>query len=232
MVIGGAQPYCHLGVGVEIVIDEAEEAGFVVEGAGDAFDEGREVEGDDIEANADGGEILLDHGGHALAILVAGVGNDGELDGVAAAIAQGSILQLESVLGEFTHGGRGVEGMGREFLVEPELVGWRDETDRGLGMTFEDHAHQVVSVDGRGDRAAEAGGCEPGLLVIGEGGGGNLVEPHLFGIERDAGIEDGLGGFFFKRFERLGIDGVDEIDLSAGEAKHFDIAILLDVEPD
>ena len=76
MILGGTEPYVHLAVGVEVGVHEAEEAGFVVEGAGDALDERRKIERDQIHLDADLRKILLDHGDHLLAGFVAGIGDD------------------------------------------------------------------------------------------------------------------------------------------------------------
>ena len=58
-----------------------------------------------------------------------------------------------------------------------------------------------------------------------------MIEPHLLGIERRPRIARHrwiLSGHFVEIF---GIQRVDEMNFSAGQTQHFDIAVLLDVEP-
>jgi hypothetical protein len=80
--------------------------------------------------------------------------------------------------------GVGTIRFGFQLAVEPEFVGGRNRADGGLGVAVEDHAAQIVAVDGLRNRAPEIGGAEPGALVFGNGSARHLVEPHEIGIER------------------------------------------------
>ena len=76
MIVRRAEPNVHLRIGIEIVICEAEEAGFITEVLADALDERTEIQSHQIHFDADCGEILLYHRRHALASLVAGIGDE------------------------------------------------------------------------------------------------------------------------------------------------------------
>ena len=54
VVRGGTEPDVHLRARVEIEIGEAKQAGFVIEGLGDALDERGEIQSDHIQPDADG----------------------------------------------------------------------------------------------------------------------------------------------------------------------------------
>ena len=67
MIGRGAEPDVHHGVGVGIDVVDAEQAGLIVLRVHEALDERGEVERDDGDLHADGGEILLDERSHLLA---------------------------------------------------------------------------------------------------------------------------------------------------------------------
>jgi len=83
MIIGGAHPDGHLAIGVKIDIAKAEHRRLVIKFLRNAFDERREVKCDHIDLDTELSEIFLHHDSHALPRFIAGVGDDGKLDGVA-----------------------------------------------------------------------------------------------------------------------------------------------------
>ncbi len=93
-------------------------------------------------------------------------------------------------------------------------------------------AHDVVAIDGVGNGPAEFVGAEPATLVIGQRGGGHLIEEDHFPIERRAGIHHRARRFRRQPVVHLRIQLVHDIELAAAETKQLQFAILLDVEAD
>src|SRR5207302_5470187 len=141
------QPDIHLLAGIKSNIHRAEQASLIIKRAGDAFDERREVESDNVELNANARKVLLNHGGHALAILVAGVGDHRKLNGVSVFIAQRAILHPEAVLLEPFHGRLLIERMRLQPGVEPELIPWRYRACGRTSVSAKDDAGEILTVD-------------------------------------------------------------------------------------
>src|SRR5216683_860224 len=97
-------------------------------------------------------------------------------------------------------------------------------------MAGVDDADEVGAIDGQGDSFAKFGGAEPAFFVLGESGSGNQVEPHKLGIKAGTCVMSCSRRFFLKTVEKVGIEGIDEMDFAATEAKNFDVVIALNVE--
>src|SRR5260370_12858627 len=97
-------------------------------------------------------------------------------------------------------------------------------------MAGVDDADEVSAIDGQGNSFAKFGGAEPAFFVLGESGSGNQVEPHKLGIKAGTGVMSGGRRFFLKRVEKVGIEGIDEMDFATTEAKNFDVVIALNVQ--
>ena len=100
MIFRGAEPDVHLAVGVEIGVGEAEQTCFVVVGTGDALDQRREIESDDIYLDSDLRKILLNHGDHLLAGFIARAGDDGKFDGIAEPVAKSIAVEVKASASE------------------------------------------------------------------------------------------------------------------------------------
>src|ERR1700733_5175434 len=96
VVLRGAQPHVHLLVRVQIHIRQAQQNRLIIEGLRHALDQRREVQCYDIDVDTDLLQIVLNQNGHALAIFVPGVRNDGKDNRVALVILECAILHAES----------------------------------------------------------------------------------------------------------------------------------------
>src|SRR5216684_1463993 len=230
MIFRGAEPHVHLAVGVEVSVHQAEQASFIVVGAGDAFDQGRKIEGDQIHLDADLRKILLNHGGHLLAGFIAGAGDDREFDAIARGVSKHTAVEAEARASEEVKSGSGIVLRRGKLGIEPEMIGWGDGAVSGLGMAGVDDPGEVGAIDSQRDGLAKFGGAEPNLLVVRNSGGGNLVEPELFRVEAGAGVVCGGRRFFLEAVEEIGIERIDEMDFAAAEAKNFDVMIALNVQ--
>src|SRR5580658_10840403 len=121
---------------------------------------------------------------------------------------------------------------GFKLAVEPEFVGGRNRTYSGLRVSVEDHASQIVAVDGFGNRTPEIGGAEPSALVFGNRSACYLVEPHEIGIERSSRIVRQPRRTGGQAVEVVAVENVNQVKLTAFEAQHLDVAIRLNVEMD
>ena len=96
--------------------------------------------GHEVDLDADLAEVILNKDAHALALLVAGVGDDRELDRIAALVEQLAVLQVEAIGLEAFERGLRIVCFGFEFVVEPEFVGRRNRADGGLRVAVIDDA--------------------------------------------------------------------------------------------
>src|SRR5216684_3879606 len=111
------------------------------------------------------------------------------------------------------------------------MVGRRNGPEGRMGASTENDAAQIGAIDGHGNGFAEPGCAEPLLLVFGQGGGGNLVEPQLFGIEARASVVSNCGRFFLQSIEVFSVKSIDQMNFTTTEAEQFNVAIPLNIEP-
>src|SRR5437588_4751161 len=89
----------------------------------DAFDQRTEIETHQIHLDADVSEILLDHGRHTLAGLVAGVCNDRKFHRMSFAVSQHAAIQPKTILPQSAGYLFWIEFLCFQLCVEPETVG-------------------------------------------------------------------------------------------------------------
>ena len=232
MVRRGTEPDVHLRARIQVQIGQTQQARFVIEGLGDALDQGGKVQRNHVQMNADGQQVLLDHGCDSLAVAVPGIGDEGELHRVPFAVVQLAAAETKSVALQAAARGGPIERMRLQRGVEPELVGGRYGPLGRPGVAAVDYAAQVRAVDGLGHGAPEGGGSKPGLLVGRERRGGGLVEPHHLRFQRGPGIQHRTGRQFRQIVECVGVHRIDQIDLSAAKLDQLDVPVLLNLQAD
>ena len=123
MVLGRAQPDIHLFIGIQIHVGQSQHRRFVVKSLRDTFDQGREVECDQVHLHANLPQVLLNQNRHPFPILVPRIGDDREHHRISFAIFQRPVFEPESLsLQEFQSCIRTV-GLRMQLAVEPEFVG-------------------------------------------------------------------------------------------------------------
>src|SRR5207249_3921001 len=212
-------------------IDEAAEARFVIVSTSDALNQGGKIESDQVYLDSNLRKVLLDHGEHLLAGFVTGIGDDRKFDAISRGIAQSSSFEPEPCPGKQLKRSRGIVLRRRKRRIEPETIGRGNGTESRMSVTTKNDAAQIGAIDGHGNGFAKFRGAEPVLLVFGERGGRHLVEPHEFGIEARASIVSDRGCFFLQAVEVFGVKSVDQMNFAATEAKQFNVAIPLNIEP-
>src|SRR5271157_2842846 len=227
---GGTQPDVHLLVGIKFNVDQAEQHRFIVEVLRDSLNQRWEIEGDYVHGDAHRTQVLLDHRCHPFPRAAAGVGDDRKLDRVAFAIVKFAGRQAEAVLAQKLQGCLLVEPYRLQVRVEPEFVGWRDWSNRRPRVTVVQDFAQVVAINRRGNCAPKIARGEPPQLVSRNRRRADLVEPHLLGVERRAGIMHHGRRRSGKPVEIIGIHGVDEVDFAAAESHQLDVAVGLDLQ--
>ncbi len=100
---------------------------------------------------------------HLLASLTSRIGDDGELDRVAAVVAENSVFQMKSVRPEEFEGRRGIEGLRNQPLLEPQLIRRRYRTRRRSGMAPIDDPAQIGAVDRQRYRSPKT--CRIGTIL-------------------------------------------------------------------
>ena len=98
MVLGRTQPYVHLRVGIQIIVNKAQQGRLVLKRLCDSLDEGGEVKCYHVHVNAQVPKVQLNHRSHSFAILVSGVGDNGKLDRMSIPIAQRRPFPTEAIV--------------------------------------------------------------------------------------------------------------------------------------
>ena len=129
--------------------------------------------------------------------------------------------------------GVGAIRLGLEFAVEPELIGGRNRADGGLGVTVEDHAAEIVAIDGlEKSRAGNWLERNQARLYSGMGAFATWLN-HMKSESSDGPASCAsprrTGG---QAVEVIAVDDVDQVEFAALEAQHLNVAIRLNVEPD
>src|SRR5437764_9469611 len=122
MVVARTEPHVHLVAWIKAVIVQPEQAGFVIKGARHAFDKRREIECHDADLDADSTQVLLNYRRHALARLIAGVGDDGKFNGMSLRVMEHAGVHAETGFYQQPHRPSLIVSMRLELCVEPELV--------------------------------------------------------------------------------------------------------------
>ena len=114
---------------------------------------------------------------------------------MATSIAQHAAIKTESILLQPAQRSLRTVRMRLERGVEPENVRGRHRPYGRAGMATEHDPAEVFSTNCHRNRQTKVRRTEPFFLVVGARRGRNLIEPHLFRVERRTAVPHGRGRF-------------------------------------